>query len=139
MSPHRLLMPAAMLLMAMLVACSSGTPVASNAVMTPAPPSSTSTQVAASPTPAAQAAAAAPAPTSIAVTFSGLRSGNYPVHLHSRCSGRATFHITVVQSLTVGAGGIGTIDVPSSYFGRGLCLVVYTTPTLSAVMTTRQI
>jgi hypothetical protein len=83
--------------------------------------------------------AAAPAPTTIAVSFRGLPAGSYPVHVHSICSGRQSFHITVVQSLGVGSGGGGTIDVPSSYFGRGLCLIVYTGPSLSGVLTTRPI
>jgi hypothetical protein len=76
---------------------------------------------------------------SIAVGFSRLAAGTYPVHLHSICSGRQSFHITVVQSLAVGPDGRGTIHVPSSYFGRHLCLIVYTSPSLSAVLTTRSI
>jgi hypothetical protein len=61
------------------------------------------------------------------------------VHLHSICSGRQNFHITVVQSLAVGLNGRGTIYVPTGYFGRGLCLIVYTSSSLSAVLTTRPI
>jgi hypothetical protein len=143
----RLVVAAAMLLMVM-VACSSGTPAASQ-TLSPSPASggghggdhapTSATPTPAVTTPIAQAVAAAPAPTSIAVTFSGLRAGTYPVHLHSICSGRASFHITVVQSLVVGAAGRGTIAVPSSYFGRGLCLIVYSSPSLSAVLTTRRI
>jgi hypothetical protein len=140
---HRLVMPAAMLFITMVVACTNGTPAASNASVSSTLPSSAPSQSLASPTPAspspAAAPAAAPAPTSIAVSFSGLPAGTYPVHVHSICSGRQSFHITVVQSLRVGAGGSGTIDVPSSYFGRGLCLIVYTSPSLSAVLTTRPI
>jgi hypothetical protein len=139
MTPHRLVMAAATLFITMLVACSSGTPTASNASVTPRPPSPTASSQPASPTPDAPTAAIARAPTPIAVTFSGLRAGRYPVHLHSTCSGRPNFHITVVQSLAVGSGGRGTIVVPSSYFGRGLCLIVYTSPSLSGVLTTRQI
>jgi hypothetical protein len=73
------------------------------------------------------------------VAFSSLSTGTYPVHLHSRCNGSQGFHITVLQSLRIGAGGSGGIDVPSAYFGRGLCLIVYASPTLSAVLTTRPI
>lgn len=73
------------------------------------------------------------------MNFSGLPVGTYPVHVHSICSGRQSFHVTVVQNLGVGSSGRGTIDVPSSYFGRGLCLVVYTSPSLSALLTTRPI
>src|SRR5579859_6029024 len=128
----RMVMPAAMLLL-VLVACSSGTPAASHAsvapMLSPSPApgggqGGGDTPTPAAPAPVAQAVVAAPAPASIAVTFSGLRAGTYPVHLHSICSGRASFHITVVQSLVVGAAGRGTIAVPSSYFGRGLCLIV---------------
>jgi len=75
----------------------------------------------------------------MAVAFSGLPAGTYPVHLHSRCNGSQGFHITVLQNLQIAAGGSGAIDVPSSYFGRGLCLIVYASPTLSAVLATRPI
>src|ERR1051326_9002232 len=129
--------PALLLLMAQ--ACSSGVAAAPDnhsptpvAVMSPSPsPSET-------PTPAA-ARNAISLPTSVTVYFSRLPSGTYPVHVHSRCSGSRTFHIVVVQSLQVGAGGSGAIQVPSGYFGRGLCLMVYSDPSLSAVLTTRPV
>ena len=146
----RLMIPAAMLFLTMLVACSRAAPTASSRPESPALPSSTPSQspaalmppspTAETPAPAPAATpAAAPAPTSIAVSFSELPGGTYPVHLHSICSGRQTFHITVVQSLAVGLSGRGTIYVPSGYFGRGLCLIVYTSSSLSAVLTTRPI
>ena len=72
------------------------------------------------------------------VVFSGLATGTFPVHLHSRCSGSQQFHVTVLQSLVVRQGR-GVISVPSGYFGRGLCLIVYTSPTLSRVLATRTI
>jgi hypothetical protein len=71
--------------------------------------------------------------------FYGLRAGTYPVHLHSRCSGSQGFHITVLQSLRANAGGRGSINVQRSYFGRGLCLIVYSSTSLTAVLTTRNI
>jgi hypothetical protein len=74
-----------------------------------------------------------------AVVFYGLRAGTYPLHLHSRCNGSQGFHITVMPSLRVAAGGRGSIDVRTSYFGRGLCLIVYSSTSLSAVLTTRMI
>jgi hypothetical protein len=74
-----------------------------------------------------------------AVVFYGLRAGNYPVHLHSRCNGSQGFHIAVLQSLKVAAGGSGAVDVRSSYFGRGLCLIVYSNTSLPVVLTTRMI
>jgi hypothetical protein len=72
------------------------------------------------------------------VVFSGLRNGTYPVHLHSVCSGLQEFHITVLQSLVV-TGGAGAVVVPSGYFGRGLCVIVYSSPSLTSVLTTRRI
>jgi hypothetical protein len=72
------------------------------------------------------------------VVFSGLRNGTYPVHLHSVCSGMQQFHITVLQSLVV-TGGAGAVEVPSGYFGRGLCVIVYSSPSLTSVLTTRRI
>jgi len=48
------------------------------------------------------------------------------------------FHITVLQSLVVTAGG-GAIEVPAGYFGRGLCVIVYSSPSLTSVLTTRRI
>lgn len=73
-----------------------------------------------------------------AVVFSGLRNGTYPVHLHSACDGTQQFHITAVQSLLVRAGA-GAIEVPSGYFGRGLCVIVYSSPSLTSALTTRRI
>ena len=119
-------------------ACSSAVAAASNSqsvtpvVMSPSPsPSET-------PTPPA-VRNLSPLPASVAVFFSGLRSGIYPVHLHSRCSGRPSFHIAVVGSLRIGSTGSGYIEVASSYFGRGLCLIVYTSSSLSAVLATQPI
>jgi hypothetical protein len=91
-----------------------------------------------SPSPVSAAAALAPA-ANLAVHFSGLPAGTYPVHVHSRCSGNQAFHIVVVQSLRVSSAGAGSIEVPRGYAGRGLCLIVYANPGLSAVLTTRPI
>jgi len=60
------------------------------------------------------------------------------VHLHSICNGAQNFHITVLQSLVVGMGG-GSIQVPSGYAGRGLCVIVYGSPSLTTVVATRRI
>ena len=73
------------------------------------------------------------------VTFSGLPMGTFPVHLHSVCNGSQSFHIAVMQSLVVDSSGQGSISVESSNFGRGRCLIVYTTPALTSVLTTRSI
>jgi putative transposon-encoded protein len=78
-------------------------------------------------------------PADLAVSFSRLPSGTYPVHVHSRCNGNQAFHIVVVESLRITSGGSGSIEVPRGYFGRGLCLIVYSNPALSAVLTTRPI
>ena len=129
--------PALLLLTAQ--ACSSGV-AASSDHPSPTPVVVTSPSPSPSPTPTPPAARnPIPVPTSVTVLFSGLPSGTYPVHVHSRCSGSRTFHIVVVQSLRVGSTGSGAIQVPSSYFGRGLCLIVYTNSSLSAVLATRPI
>lgn len=131
--------------LAVSAACSSGTPVAARpahpfvpaaAAALPGLPAQSAAQ---SPSPAKPATATVPRSSTTVVNFSDLKAGTYPVHIHSRCDGRQSFHITVVQSLRVGAGGSGSIGVPSSYFGRGLCLIVYATPSLYAVLTTRPI
>jgi len=72
------------------------------------------------------------------VAFSGLPAGTYPVHLHAACDPSQRFHITVLQSLVVRQGA-GAISVPSGYFNRGLCVIVYTSPTLARVLTTKRI
>ncbi len=72
------------------------------------------------------------------VSFSGLPNGTFPVHIHSVCSGSQQFHIIVVQSLVV-SGGSGSISAPSGYFGRGLCVIVYSSPSLTSVLATKRI
>lgn len=139
---------AAGFLLLLATACSSATPPATAANGSPvghqaAPPPVPS--LAPSPTapPTPSVAPTAPAvlapPATVAVAFSGMRPGTYPVHLHSRCDGRQNFHIAILSSLQVTSAGHGAISVPGSYFGRGLCLIVYTSPTLYAVLTTRPI
>jgi len=94
----------------------------------------------AAPTPAAVAVAPAPAaPDFLPVSFSGLPPGRYPVHLHTICNGTQSFHITVLGSLDIGAGGSGSIQVASGYFNRGWCVIVYGSGSLAAVLTTRPI
>jgi len=73
------------------------------------------------------------------VRFSGLPPGTFPVHLHSVCSGTQAFHMAVLQSLDVNGSGSGEIEVAASDFGRGWCLIVYTNPSLSRVLTFRPI
>lgn len=85
-----------------------------------------------------------PAPTSNTagmtnVMFTGLRMGTFPVHLHSMCNGSQSFHIAVMPNLVVDSNGQGSISVPSSDFGRGFCLIVYTSPSLSSVLTTMSV
>ncbi len=72
------------------------------------------------------------------VAFAGLPARTYPVHLHSACDGAQRFHITVLPSLVVRQGA-GAISVPSGYFNRGLCVIVYTSPTLARVLMTKRI
>jgi hypothetical protein len=99
-------------------------------------------------TPSPQVPNASPSPTpakplvvraTIAVSFTGLKLGSYPVHLHSACNGAQSFHIAIEQSLVIDRGGSGRISVASSNFGRGLCLIVYSSSTLTAVLTVRRI
>ena len=126
-------------LLLMQAACSITNPTASSPAPSPAQASSVpSISPTPTPTPTPPPSPTA-APSSVAVNFSGLPAGTYPVHLHSRCNGSQAFHITVLESLQVGSGGAGTIDVPSSYFDRGLCVIVYASSSLAAVLTTRAI
>lgn len=73
------------------------------------------------------------------VAFSGLPGGTFPTHLHSRCDGRQSFHITILGNLAVAADGDGAISVPTDYFGRGLCVIVYTDTSLTRVLAYRSI
>jgi hypothetical protein len=127
---------------AALVACSSpARPHAtvgtrpSSALLSPSPSSSPSPE----PSPTPSAPHLQPAATAAAVAFQGLPEGQFPVHLHSMCSGSASFHIAVIGTLSVGMGGTGSIQVPLTDFNRGLCLIVYTSSSLSTVLTTRRI
>ena len=70
--------------------------------------------------------------------FSGFPDGTYPAHLHTACLSSQQFHITVLDNLVVRQGA-GALSVPSGYFGRGLCVVVYTSPSLARILTTRKI
>ena len=103
-----------------------------SAAFTPSPSATPSSHPIATP-------AAVAVPANVPVGFTGLPAGSYPVHLHSRCSGAQAFHITVIGTLHVSAAGSGSVSVPRSYFGRGLCLIVYSGPALSAVLTTRRV
>jgi superoxide dismutase, Cu-Zn family len=93
---------------------------------TPPPPSPT-------PTPSATP------PATRTVSFSGLPMGSFAVHLHSVCNGSQNFHITVLGTLVVNSDGQGTISVPSGYFDRGLCVIVYGNAALSTVIATKTI
>lgn len=120
-----------------MAACAPRSP--TQAGTQPSPPATPPRLSTPSPSPAVAIPAQVPAPTTIAVTFGGLPHGFYPTHLHSRCSGLQGFHITVLQRLVVGADGVGSIQVPSSYFGRGLCVIVYSSPSLSGVLSVKWI
>jgi hypothetical protein len=47
--------------------------------------------------------------------------------------------IAVMPTLFVSSSGSGSIEVPSSAFGHGWCLVVYSNASLAAVLTTRAV
>jgi hypothetical protein len=119
-----------------LVGCGSPNPPAAEHV-TAGPPESPAAQ-APSPSPSPSPAEPAPRPATMPVAFAGLPSGTYLVHLHSACDGSQRFHITVLQSLVV-RQGVGSIWVPSGYFNRGLCVIVYTSPAGDRVLTTKRI
>ncbi len=122
------------------VACSSST--ASTPHRPPATPSiggSTTSPDQSPPAPSASPAEAVAPPATMPVVFSGLPPGVYPTHLHSVCNGSQAFHIVVLQNLTVGSGGSGSIQVPSGYFGQGHCVIVYTSPSLASVAATQTI
>jgi hypothetical protein len=104
----------------------------------PSPSPTASPTPSPSPNPSPSASPQAQAPSSTSVTFAGLPNGSYVAHLHSICNGAQSFHITVLQELTV-RGGTGTIQVPSGYFGRGLCVIVYGTPSLATVIAVKRI
>jgi hypothetical protein len=121
-----------------MVACGAGTagqlpnPVQPPARTTPSPQVPNASP---SPTPAEPVVV----PATITVSFTGLKLGSYPVHLHLACNGAQSFHIAIEQSLVIDRGGSGRISVASSNFGRGLCLIVYSSPALNAVLTVRRI
>src|SRR5690348_13393852 len=112
----------------------SAVPSASASASSTASPSTSPTAIP-SPTPPQPA----PTPATRQVFFSALPAGRYITHLHSICSGAQNFHITVLQTLVIAAGGTGSISVSSAYFGRGLCVIVYANASLSRVLTTRRI
>jgi hypothetical protein len=128
---------AALAIVVAAASCSSAAPSASAPVQSPVP-APTSQPASPPPSPVSVAAALA-LPSDVAVAFSGLHAGFFPVHVHSRCRGNQAFHIVVVESLRVTSMGTGSIEVPRGSFGRGLCLIVYSNRSLSMVLTTRPI
>ena len=98
-----------------------------------------STPVPAAPAPEPPAQPAPPPPAAFTVTFAGLSPGAYPTHVHSICNGGQSFHIATVQTLVVNGSGSGSIQLASGYFGNGWCLIVYTSRSLTRVLTTRSV
>jgi hypothetical protein len=122
----------------LLAAC---TPAPAASSSEPSPSGSVEAQSSPSPppdTPAPQPPAAANQ-SGVAVDFTGLPPGSYPVHLHTVCNGSQAFHITVLDSLGVGSDGTGGIRVPSTDAGRGWCVIVYGDQSLARVLVTRPI
>jgi hypothetical protein len=121
-----------------LAACSAAGPPSGEKAPIPAsePPTSSASP---SPTATDLPQAQTPAPSNLLVQFAGLRSGTYPVHLHSVCNGTQTFHITVLQSLRVAPDGTRSVEVPAADVGRGWCLIVYTDPSLARLLAVRPI
>ena len=136
------------LMMLLLAACGVSGAVASQAPAPSRPSRAPVLTQAAEPSPIPTAPPAAepatpapapPAPSTNSVAFSGLAPGTYPVHLHSICNGRQSFHIAYLPNLGVGAGGAGSIDLPAADFGRGWCVVVYANAALTRVAAFRSI
>jgi hypothetical protein len=101
-------------------------------------PTHTMSPAAANPTPHAVGLSASGKLTTRSLTFSGLPSGTYPVHLHRICDGRQGFHLAYLPSLHITAS-TGTILVPVADFGRSWCVIVYANQSATAVLTTRRI
>jgi hypothetical protein len=80
-----------------------------------------------------------PPPQYLAVGFTGLAPGSYPVHLHAICNGRQGYHIAYLPELNVSAAGSGAVEVPAAYFGKGWCLVVYANRSATAVAAYRPV
>ena len=138
----------------LLAAACAGLLIAVNACAPPATSATIAVRASPSPTilaPSAPAAVESPGPplnlgtkvvaqpTTVTVVFSGLPRGVYPTHLHSRCSGSAAFHLIVLQNLEVGPSGSGSVQVPTSYSGRGFCVIVYSSRSLTSVIATKQV
>ena len=103
----------------------------------PAPSLSTAPEATpiATPTPAPPA----PQPDFLFVSFAGMASGTYPVHLHRVCSGTQGYHLAYLPYLDVSEKGSGGIAVPAADFGHGWCLIVYANRAAKAVAAYRPI
>jgi hypothetical protein len=127
---------------ALVAACGadpSAGPVLATVGASPAAPTPSIAVNTPTPSPSPTHAKPSPVPRTTVVSFSGLPMGRYPVHLHSACSASQGFHITVEQSLVINASGRGKIVVTTSSFGRGLCLIVYSSSSLTRVLIYRRI
>ena len=102
-------------------------------VAPPAPP------VIEAPAVTAPAPAPAPPPATLTAALGPLAAGTYTVHLHTICNGGPAFHITTIGFVTVGPDGGATVTLPGGDFGKGWCLVVYTDPSATRVVTYRPV
>ncbi|HEX6348214.1 MAG TPA: hypothetical protein VF160_02350 [Candidatus Dormibacteraeota bacterium] len=89
--------------------------------------------------PAVTVPAPAPAPASLTATLGPLAPGTYTVHLHTICNGGPAFHITTIGFVRVGPDGGAAVTLPAGDFGKGWCLVVYTDPSATRVVTYRPV
>jgi hypothetical protein len=78
-------------------------------------------------------------PSALPVAFSHVPPGTYAVHLHSICNGGQAYHIAYLPNLVVGASHSGQVVVPTSDFGRGWCVIVYSNASLQVVLVTQRI
>ena len=130
---------AAVLYLAACGADRSAGPVLATVGASPAVPTPSIAVPTPTPSPSPTHATPSPVARTTVVALTGLPMGMYPVHLHSACNGSQGFHITVEQSLVVNASGRGKIVVNTSSFGRGLCLIVYSSSSLTRVLKYRRI
>jgi hypothetical protein len=81
--------------------------------------------------------APAPAlPAQMTVSLGALAPGTYTVHLHTICNGGTAFHITTLGFVNASEP---VLTLPAGDFGKGWCLVLYTDPSATKVVTYRPI
>jgi len=126
---------AAILAVFALLACGSprAAPVAAPPQATAAPDVMPTPAIAA---PAPVIAVPEAPPGQMSVGLGPLAPGTYTVHLHTICNGGPAFHITTIGFVQASRPAL---TLTSGDLGRGWCLVVYTDPSATRVVTYRPI